>query len=307
MRELSPRFMGDLINGYLNGILDYVINDETLCLEIREDYIDIYYRGGRLFEVKKSRNGFYEIKFDQEYMKKYPLPHPVIPPKSLKSKKDVELWLQIAPNLKHIMDYYFGTVKSSNEREFQQVVVRENNFGKSAKGSDYFIIDIEYHLQNKKSFDMIAIKWMSDTSSRGKQVNLGLAIIEMKYMDNAISGRSGLLDHIHDANLFCSTQKNIIDLKDEMKKVFNQKRDLKLIKNQRPIISFDNNAPEYIIILANHDPGSSKLRNELQRISKILNLNFTIKIAVSNFMGYCLYDQCIYDLKQFQQRFAAQI
>ena len=48
MRKLSNSFMNDLMlaDGRLYPILDRVRQDETLMLAIREDYINVYYRGG---------------------------------------------------------------------------------------------------------------------------------------------------------------------------------------------------------------------------------------------------------------------
>jgi len=45
-RGLSDKFMAALTGGVLTPLLDRVKADSTLCLEIREDYLNIYYRGG---------------------------------------------------------------------------------------------------------------------------------------------------------------------------------------------------------------------------------------------------------------------
>jgi len=43
-RKLSERFINDLLNGDLKELLDYIKRDNTLDLQIRNNYINIYYR-----------------------------------------------------------------------------------------------------------------------------------------------------------------------------------------------------------------------------------------------------------------------
>lgn len=58
MRKLSNTFMNDLLNegGVLHSILHRVKRDHTLMLSIRQDYINIYYRGGNLLKVEEQGN-----------------------------------------------------------------------------------------------------------------------------------------------------------------------------------------------------------------------------------------------------------
>ncbi len=54
MRKLSEQFMKDLVDsdGVLQPILTRVKKDSTLMLAIRENYINIYYRGGNILKIK---------------------------------------------------------------------------------------------------------------------------------------------------------------------------------------------------------------------------------------------------------------
>ena len=54
MRRLSGAFMDDLAQGVLSPLRDRVLADRSLCLEIRDDYLNIYYRGGNL--LRKPNN-----------------------------------------------------------------------------------------------------------------------------------------------------------------------------------------------------------------------------------------------------------
>lgn len=56
MRELSKDFLNNLksAKGLLHPILERVEQDDTLMLAIRDNYINIYYRGGSLLKVKEQ-------------------------------------------------------------------------------------------------------------------------------------------------------------------------------------------------------------------------------------------------------------
>jgi len=223
--------------------------------------------------------------------------------KRLVTVENVKKWIDAMPFLKHEMDRWFGE-HSKSEREFQQLMLRENNFGKSAKSTDYFICDIEYQSPNGR-FDLIAVHWPSSPTGRKNDKNLGLAFIEMKYLDDALTGKAGLKEHIKDANDFLENQDNLKNIQKEMKVVFNQKQDLGLINNKKAIESFNDNKPEYILALVNHDPAAKNLRKELNNLPPCPYAE--LKFAVSNFMGYGLYDQNIYILDSFLMRFEDQI
>jgi len=301
MRGLSKTFMTILKSGFLEPILDLVIRDSTLCLEIRDNYVNIYYRGGNILKIEQRHDSFTAF-FDREYLNDDSTRIPILPD-LLASSDDVERWIDAIPFLKHEMDLWLGK-HPKNERESQQLMLRENNFGNSAKGTDYFICDIEYANLDRR-FDLIAVHWPSSAAQRKNNRNLPLAFIEMKYLDNALSETAGLRKHIDDTCKFLEDPHNLANLKDEMKMVFNQKLDFCLIDNEKPIESFSSDNPEYILALANHDPDSSILKRELNTLTHCPHLE--LKSATSNFMGYGLYDQNIYTLDVFMRRFEDQI
>jgi hypothetical protein len=283
-------------------VLNLVQRDSTLCLEIRKNYGNIYYRGGNILKIEEKGDSF-NASFDRKYLVEYSTRVPKELPTLLAASDDVKKWIDVMPFLKHEMDLWFGK-HPKNEREFQQLMLQENNFGKLAKSTDYFICDIEYANLNGR-FDLIAVHWPSSPVSRKNNKSLGLAFIEMKYLDNALTGNAGLKKHIEDINSFLGERDNLSNIKDEMKKVFNQKLELGLINNQKPIESFSDDKPEYILALVNHDPASSILKAELQTLPPCPNVE--LKFAASSFMGYGLYDQGIYTLDAFLKRFGNQI
>lgn len=221
---------------------------------------------------------------------------------------DVSAWIDALPQMKQEMDWWFSK-NPKNEREVQQWMVRENNFGKAAKCTDYFICDIEYDANQNGRFDLIAAHWPSSGPSRKNNQKVGLAFIEMKYMNQSMVNKSGIRTHIENMRAYFSDhQDNFAVLKEEMRTIFNQKLELGLIDSQKPIERFDAKTPDFILAIANHDPGSAILRQEIEAIkASQQSLPFKLKFAYSNFMGYGLYDQNVIELDEFMDRFAAQI
>ncbi len=309
-RGLSDQFMTNLtgknrqITFDLTAVLDLVQHDSSLCLEIREDYINIYYRGGNMMKLAEKK-GQYSIRFDTKYFKYLANPATTNTVQTITTKKaitqsDVDDYIKIIPFIKHSMDLYFGA-HPKNEREFQQLLARENNRKGVAKGTDYFIADIEY-AEGDSRFDMIAIKWPSTIPDR-KNKRVGLSFIEMKYGDRAQKNSAGIVDHIDKLAKYLNSEPNVLlNLKQEMMQVFNQKLELGLVDNQNKIVGFNDNPPEFIFVLANHDAQSTILKTELQKVHSdpaYQQLPFDIKIAVSSYMGYGLYENHVHSLDDF--------
>lgn len=311
-RCLSKPFMTDLKEGgLLNPLLERVKKDYTLCLEIREDYINIYYRGGNIIKVVRKDN--YIPWFDTNYCieKKARAINEL--PKKLCIKNDVSAWVSAIPAIKQIMDSWFS-VKPKEEREFQQLFLRENNGLTIGNTTDYFVIDIEYDNRCGARFDLVAVEWESEGSVRKLQKDYSpkLTFIEMKYGDSALTGKSGMLNHVKGFKKYLNNH-GLGTIRDEMAVLFKQKRALGLIPalagNKNEIKKFSDET-DFVFLLANHDPASSKLKSALDELSKmelVNDLGINLKFCTSNFMGYGLYKQNIYPLAEFVNEFHQQI
>jgi hypothetical protein len=307
MRALSDSFLNDLVdgNGLLHAILGRVKKDDTLMLAIRDGYINIYYRGGNILRIREQGNGVYHPFFDGHYNKAgKTVP---VPTKGIKSQDDATEWIKAFPHLKEIMDNYFSG-KSKPEREFQQLVARENNFSTISNESEYFVSDIEFADSGLGArFDMLAIRWLA--SQRKKGSNCRAALIEMKYGDGALGGSAGLLKHLQDIDSLISNSDLYQKLLHTMEKQFNQLDKLGLLSFKRSTNGTKvklnvNEKPEVIFILANHNPRSSKLDTILNN-SKIdvyeQSARFDLRFYVSSFAGYGLHADCMLPLIQFRK------
>lgn len=142
-RGLSDHFMLQLDAGRLQPLLARVNADDTLCLEIRDSCINIYYRGGSLAKVAEDQPGHFTISMDYNYFGKRRKDVLRDLPKTLPDAGASEKWIEAFPRLKETMDLHFGA-NPGEEREYKQLVVRDNNGRYGSTASDYFILDMEY-------------------------------------------------------------------------------------------------------------------------------------------------------------------
>jgi hypothetical protein len=297
-RLLSSGFVDALKSGSLKSFLDYVLADDSLLMEIRKEYLNIYYRGGSLFRISPSGKD-YTIFFDLNYCDKRRDEIACL------NNTDFDSWIENIPIIKAEMDSWFCGHQRL-EREFQQLVARENNCSTVSQGTDYFITDIEYaNSENHSKFDMLAVKWKSGSERRtGKKASL--SFVEVKYGDHALRRVAGLRDHIKDLVSFLDNPARKRDILSEVTGLFNQKRSLGLLKDTKRDIDIQDSSPlEFILLLANHNPSSTILKTELSLIrdsdhyKKLLSLGCELKIATASYLGYGLYDQNMIPLEVF--------
>jgi len=301
-RALDEKMFKDFQEGgVLHDLLDYVKSDDTLDLEFRgEGRANIYYRGGSLFCIERSGDG-YTLTFDTKYC--------TACDEGLEKNPSLRVAVGLIPLYKHTMDVWFAKNRKY-EREFQQLVVRENNrHGAISHASDYYIVDIEYayndNVSDKKTqarFDMIAVKWLSKSNERQNPSAPTLAIIEMKYGDGALGGSAGLKKHLED---FGTLVKNgeLDDFCAEYSNVFNQKCALGLIPGKEGArIKITQRDIELIFLIANHDPDKTGLAKIVAEIADVtMEYPYPIRFAYASMMGYCLYADQMKSLAEMQE------
>ena len=202
-------------------------------MELREDYVNVYYRGGNLLRLDRRPQG-YTAHFDDKYFGPGSQ-RPAGLPDLVCGRLDVSAWLAALPHLKNAMDVH---PKLGTEREAQQLIVADNNTGVAARSTDYFVCDIEYASEFGR-FDLVAVHWPSKPATRKQQDGRRLVVAELKYADGALGGTAGLHAHVHDVNACLGNPTKLAGLKDEMVRVFNQKRELGLVDCGLPLAGLD--------------------------------------------------------------------
>lgn len=292
-RCLTKTLFNELKEGTLNGLLEYVKNDDTLDMEFRGDYLTIYYRGGELLVVKEKKTKYSWGKLNKKY-----IPSEYNGGNGLKNKPNQ--FEDYIPEAKHLIDYYIRHGKKNHlgEKEIQQLIVKENNYSPNSNDTDYFIVDMEYEESGNIEggrFDLIALRWDSTVFARKKD-EVSLAIIEVKQGINSIrtsEESSGLRKHQMDFDAFIEKKKNENKLEafcNDMIKIFKQKCELGLIRANKKIESIETSSKlkpnydsiEFICILANYKEKSDALDNELHEMKEC-------KFITSSFMGYGLF------------------
>lgn len=307
MRTISDHFMDDLSNpdGMLHPVLERVKKDHTLLLSIREKNINIYYRGGNLVKITEKKPGQYATYFDAHYnLSGQPMPDV---PGVLTSTSDAAVWAATFPLRKNLMDEYFS-IHPKAEREFQQIIARENNDSTISNESEYFISDIEFADDTLGArFDLLAIRWLASQRQVGTKCRA--ALMEMKYSDGALSGTAGISKHLKDIEAMVSDRPRYAALLQTMESQFNQLDRLGLLKFNKGVsnarVQLDvNDRPEVIFILANHNPRSKKLAQIINdpEVDRYANSGlFDLRFFVSSFAGYGMHTNCMLSLEEFRK------
>ena len=306
IRKLSDGFMNALQHDILHPLLTQVQQDDSLSLFIRKNYINIYFRGGNLLKLSENKDN-YVVGFDKNYDPEESYINEI--PKTLDNKETVTQLIDMLPHMKQLIDKH-RTAYPRMEREFQQLVVRENNYSKISNETDYFIIDIEADYRNIGRFDFVACKWPRDKRKNDK---VQLVLMEMKYGNGALKGTAGLVEHVKAVEKLLSDPQKTETLRETAEAQLNQLNELRLLKHTRPEgrkfrISSDLK-PELILLLANHNPYASSLSSILDDSGELKHLidqnseKFDSLFFTSCVAGYGMQARCMLPLEAFRKMY----
>ncbi|MBZ9815761.1 hypothetical protein [Mesorhizobium sp. CA7] len=301
MRAICEEFLHDLKSGMLCHLTKRVREDDTLMLALRGTSIKIYYRGGNLMKIEQKLGG-YRAEFDKNYAGKSAPAEQIellgTLPTCLGTEADCQIWLKSFPHLKEIMNRHHAEYPKL-EREFQQLVAWENNRSRNANETEYFITDIEYAGDARSGrFDMVGLRWPASGRRTGQCTPV---FIEMKYGDGALGGTAGLHKHLADLSGALCNQKSRTDLNEMIEQQFRQLDQLGLLRFNRSTTFSGvkvSGTPEVIILLANTNPRSKKLRTIVSSIDQ--PTEFELGFFVARFAGYGLHKDCVVGLAEFR-------
>jgi hypothetical protein len=330
-RTISEPFEQQLIDGILAPVLRRVQKDDTLTMEIRNGYVDIYYRGGRLLGLEEQGGGNrFRAHFDRGYCDDpdYCRELPDSLPPIIEKVDDAVAWVDAFPVHKQAMDLHFhGAPKI--EREYQQAVMRENNRHASGEASDYVIVDIEYTQsargghgeRSRYRFDMVGFRWPAEGRRSRQSKEVTPVIMEMKVGDAAMRSRPkrkgdheltpGLVKHVQDIEAFMAAPAGGISpacqkLRGELAESYEIKKRLGLpslpeVATGSLIVTEEHMTaqPEVIFLLAAHNPKSKTLRDELRDLRAVPRRFARYRVAQIAFAGYALFDESMVELDDF--------
>ena len=168
MRKLSEDFMANLKHGFLSGIVQRVIEDKDLDLQIRDNYLNIYYKGNSLLKLTEANHQRYRVDIHQKFLDGSAVP-------DLTSQETVAGFLSRISDLKENIIRYG---KSSLELEYEQLIIRANN-QEPRNAAEYFIVDRQYATGGQDRFDLTGAFWDRNARRRGQEVFL--CLMEVKF------------------------------------------------------------------------------------------------------------------------------
>ena len=68
MRSISGKFIGNLKSGFLAPILERVHSDKDLDLQIRDGYINIYFKGNSLLKLTEKHPDLYAVDIHEKFV-----------------------------------------------------------------------------------------------------------------------------------------------------------------------------------------------------------------------------------------------
>lgn len=236
--------------GHVSLLIKHIIQDKELDFQIRDNYINVYYKGGNILRICSPRS-FYFDKFyfytDCRRKRKthllkdarYGNSDDVQILRELKEKCDNLLkklkdgdFTTYFSQAKQIMDAWWTSLEEigihHEEKSIQHIVSKMN----SGSNSNYIVLDVEYQVSTKSSFcydGTVPRKKMPRFDIVAIHKTTGeLYVIELKQGLKTLEGKSGIKDHMdsfeHTIGRDCSNT-----FLTEMKALYHQKYELGLI------------------------------------------------------------------------------
>lgn len=171
MRGLSDKFFDCLKSGFLSGITESVKRDPDLNLEIRDCYINVYYKGNSLLKLAEIISSRYKAEIHEKFLEGINLPLDF-------TESTIAQFLGAIPLLKQNIIIYG---KRSREVEYEQMIIRANN-SEPRNNTEYFIVDRQYAV-NDGCFDLTGIFW--EMSHRKRNQEVPVCLMEIKFALNA--------------------------------------------------------------------------------------------------------------------------
>ena len=214
MRKLSIEFLECLKTGFLSSITESVKNDSDLVMDIRDGYINIYYKGNSLLMLSETKSG-YKAKINEKFLAGVQIDLEFTP-------ETVHQFVDAIPQLKQNV---VNLGKRSLEIEYEQLIIRANN-DERRNNTEYFIVDRQYALKEGR-FDLTGIFW--DLGHRQQGDEVPVCLMEIKFALNTD------IKEVHEqlARYYEAVKLRAAAIAEEMEQLFHQKLELGLYQQTK--------------------------------------------------------------------------
>ena len=242
----------------LAPLREAILRDRDLLLEIREGYVNVYYKGNSL--LKLARQGtHYSVRVGESFFV------PAIAGLTrLNSHADAETFVDAMPAIK---ERILASHRLGNEIEYEQILIRANN-SEARNNTEYFVVDRQVVLPGGQGrMDLTAIHWPKEGRRRHQVVPL--VLLEVKF------GLNSDIPYLHEqlARYYESFPDSMEDLAEEAQRLLRQKIELGLFSQpehrlsalQTLVISPRKQDMRFGVVFIDYDPASKRLNIEALR------------------------------------------
>jgi hypothetical protein len=257
-RILDDDFELDLTNGSLAPLLKAVLSDRDLILEIRENHLNIYFKGQSLLRLDRVK-GIYKPSSHPKFLVGLP---------ELRDSEsfNADDFVRVIPTIKENILRLSG---EGSEIEYEQLIVRANN-GEARLNTEYYMIDRQVATADGKGqADLLGFVWPRE--NRAKNRLASLALLEVKY------GQNPDVKHLHVqlSKYYEALGANFGSLVEDAELLFKQKLRLGMVcgtpEQQAALkdiaISPRLDQVRFGIVLVDYNPASRAL--DLQRLAEL--------------------------------------
>jgi hypothetical protein len=250
MRTINTQFIQDLKSGSLAFFLEQARENPGICMEIRKNYVSMYYKGGCALRIEQHGQG-YSFQFDSKYCLNKGDDGKEAFFKSLNAR-DASAHIEAFPVILSEMDSWFAR-HLKPERLFQHNLIKKNQ-------GQLTILDIEYAgwTSAKKMFrlDMLGVVRADDAYK--------LIVFENKFGGGAISGTAGIRKHYDDIVDILSNLDSRDDLVASAIEIARIKVELGLLRG--PLDLKPGMAIEILFLMAGYNMRSQAIANEVRKM-----------------------------------------
>jgi hypothetical protein len=254
MRKLSNTFLHCLKTGFLSQITKRVKNDRDLSLDIRDSYINVYFKGNSLLKLIDIGSLIhYKAEIDMKFLEGTT---------TIPMDLDEETTPQFVRSIPFIKENIIKYGQRSLELEYEQMIIRANNF-EPRNNTEYFIIDRQYAIKDNR-FDLTGIHW----KTQGRQTNrkAQVCLMEIKF------GLNADIQSVHEQlqRYYSWVELNAAPFAEEMECLFQQKltlglynQDAKRLAAMKTLrFSKDIRDFQFILIFVDYNQNSTLLNME---------------------------------------------